>query len=331
MDTGTHFAMGFGLAGLAYLDPAVASQPELAQAVLIGTVLGSQAPDVDTILKLKGNAIYIRNHRGLTHSFPAIFLWGGAISGLIYAFSPGIPFWHLFLWTLLAVIVHVVMDLFNAYGTQITKPINKKWLSLNTINIFDPFIMTIHIAGFILWKMGYHPGHVFAGIYAVMIVYMIQRVIAYRRTVQYAKNYLGLDGQYTLIPSLIWGKWRLIIETVERYYVGEIKNKEIILHDSFDKRMETMEHVLEKAKEDKNISAFLSFSRFAYVTTRKQAFGYEVKWIDLRYRTKTHYAFIAIAHLDENLNIIDSYTGWEYRHHKINEKLAYALDKNYLN
>jgi len=45
MDTGTHFAMGIGLFGLAHLDPAVASHPVTAQAVLLGTVLGSQAPD----------------------------------------------------------------------------------------------------------------------------------------------------------------------------------------------------------------------------------------------------------------------------------------------
>ncbi|HBI05114.1 MAG TPA: hypothetical protein DDY49_13925 [Paenibacillaceae bacterium] len=330
MDTGTHFAMGFGLAGLAYLDPTVASQPELANAVLLGTILGSQAPDIDTVLKLKGNAIYIRNHRGNTHSFPAVLIWGGLISAILYAFSPGISFLHLFLWTLLAVMVHVGMDIFNAYGTQVTKPVNKKWLSLNTINIFDPFIMGIHVVGFILWKIGYHPGHVFAGIYAVMIVYMIQRVLAYRSTIQYAQNYLGIKGRYTLLPSLIWGRWRLIVENDQRYYVGQIKNKEIILHDSFDKHAEKIEPVLEKAKKDKNISAFLSFSRYAHVTTNELEYGYEVKWIDLRYRTKTHYAFIAIAHLDKQLNILDSYTGWEYREHKISEKLVYALDENYL-
>lgn len=328
MDTGTHIAMGFGLAGLAYLDPTVASHPELANAVLLGTLIGSQAPDIDTVLKFRGNATYIRNHRGRTHSIPAILLWGGLISSVLYAFAPGIPFMHLLLWTLLAVVLHVSMDIFNAYGTQVTRPVNKKWVSLNVINIFDPFIMGIHVLGFALWKAGFHPGHVFAGIYAVMFVYMFQRVLAYRNMIKYAKESLGMEGRYTLLPSLLWTKWGLIVETDKRYFVGDIKNKEITLHDSFDKHTERIHHVLEKAKEDKNISAFLSFSRYAHVTTREEEFGFEVKWIDLRYRTKTHYAFIAIAHLDKDLNILDSYTGWEYREHKLSEKLVYALEEN---
>lgn len=328
MDTGTHVAMGFGLAGLAYLDPSVASQPELANAVLLGTLIGSQAPDMDTILKFRGNATYIRNHRGRTHSFPAILLWGGLISSILYAFMPGIPFVHLLLWTLLAVVVHVSVDIFNAYGTQVTRPINKKWISLNAVNIFDPFIMGIHILGFVLWKSGFHPGHVFAGIYAVMIVYMIQRVLAYRNMIKYAKETLGMEGRYTLLPTILWTRWGLIIETDNRHFVGEIRNKEVTIHDSFDKHAKKLEHVLEKAKEDKNISAFLSFSRYAYVTTHEKEFGFEAKWIDLRYRTKTHYAFIAIVHLDSDLNILDSYTGWEYREHKLEEKLVYALEEN---
>src|SRR5690606_13085996 len=75
MDTGTHFAMGIGLFGLAHLDPAVTAHPVTAQAVLLGTVLGSQAPDFDGLFRFKGGAAYIRNHRGFSHSIPMIFVW----------------------------------------------------------------------------------------------------------------------------------------------------------------------------------------------------------------------------------------------------------------
>ena len=51
MDTGTHVVMGVGLAGLATLDPVVANDPVLFGSVFVGTMLGSQAPDFDTILK----------------------------------------------------------------------------------------------------------------------------------------------------------------------------------------------------------------------------------------------------------------------------------------
>ena len=52
MDTGTHFVMGIALGGLATLDPVVVDGSVTAQAVLVGTILGSQAPDIDTISQI---------------------------------------------------------------------------------------------------------------------------------------------------------------------------------------------------------------------------------------------------------------------------------------
>lgn len=80
MDTATHLVMGIGLAGLSFVDPVVASDPKLAGAVMLATILGSQAPDADTALRLKDNAIYIRNHRGITHSLPFLILWPALIA-----------------------------------------------------------------------------------------------------------------------------------------------------------------------------------------------------------------------------------------------------------
>ncbi|GED15056.1 hydrolase [Aneurinibacillus migulanus] len=319
MDTGTHIAMGFGLAGLAYLDPAVSAHPELASAVLLGTLIGSQAPDFDTVLKFRGNATYIRNHRGRSHSIPAILIWTALISGGIYAFFPSVSYLHLLLWTLLAVVVHVSIDLFNSYGTQAARPFSKRWISLNVINIFDPFIMGIHIIGFLFWAAGFAPGHVFSAVYAVMITYIIQRVIVYNKLVNMVKADLGEEGHYILLPTIRWTRWGIVAETPDASYVGELRNKHIIWHDTFYKK----EHneVIERAQQDEKVQAFLSFTRYPHVYTKKREFGHEVRWIDLRYRTKTHYAFVAIVHLDEQLNVIDSYTGWEYREHKMESKV----------
>ncbi len=57
MDTGTHVVMGVGLGGLATLDPNVTQDPVMMQAVMIATIVGSQAPDFDTVLKFKNNAV----------------------------------------------------------------------------------------------------------------------------------------------------------------------------------------------------------------------------------------------------------------------------------
>lgn len=73
MDTLSHITTGIGLAGLAFLDPTIANQPELFPAILTCTILGSNAPDIDFLLKLKGNETYVNNHRGLSPLYPSYF------------------------------------------------------------------------------------------------------------------------------------------------------------------------------------------------------------------------------------------------------------------
>jgi inner membrane protein len=152
-----------------------------------------------------------------------------------------------------------------------------------------------------------------------MVTYIIQRMFAYRKLVQLVKEDLGEEGHYILLPTIRWTRWGVVAETDTASYVGELHGKTVIWHDTFYKKDEN--EVIEKAKMDTKVQAFLSFTRYPHVYTKKREFGHEVRWIDLRYRTKTHYAFIAIVHLDEQLNIIDSYTGWEYREHKIDSKV----------
>jgi inner membrane protein len=50
---------------------------------------------------------------------------------------------------------------------------------------------------------------------------------------------------------------------------------------------------------------------------------YEVRFIDLRYRSNGHYPFVAVVKLDLNLNILSSYTGWIYSEEKLRKKLEF--------
>src|SRR5699024_10265355 len=126
MDTGTHIVMGVGISGIATLDPVVIGDPTLFTAVFVGTSGCSHTPEFDTLSKLNNNATYIRHHRGLTHSVPAIIIWGILIAGIIHLFVPEVNFLHLWAWTFLAVAVHVFVDIFNAYGTQAYRPFTSK-------------------------------------------------------------------------------------------------------------------------------------------------------------------------------------------------------------
>ena len=182
MDTGTHFVFGLGLGGLAMIDPVISSHAFGPVAVLIGTVAGSNAPDLDSLLRFKSNADYIKNHRGLSHSFPAIFGWAAGITAIVSLMFRDIPWWHIGFWVLLAVVVHVFIDLFNSYGTQAYRPVSRQWVAWNIIHIFDPFIFSSHLLAIVLWITGAaNPKVVFPVLYGLLIVYYAWRTLVHRR------------------------------------------------------------------------------------------------------------------------------------------------------
>lgn len=322
MDTGTHVVMGLALGGLATLDPVVAESSVTATSVLIGTIIGSQAPDIDTILKLRNNAVYIRNHRGVTHSIPAVLLWPVGIIAVIYPFFPEANLLHLWLWTFFAVFLHVFVDIFNAYGTQALRPFTSKWIALGIINTFDPIIFGLHVIGLIIWGLGGDPGFVFLALYAVLVAYYIVRYITQRKVLKAVKEIIPDATDIIIAPTLKFHQWKLAIMNKKQFFVGRAYNNRVEILDQFNRKPVPETPVLEAAKKDKNLSAFLSFSPVYRWEVDEYDDYYEVRFIDLRYRSNGHYPFVAVVHLDHDLNIKNSYTGWIFSEAKLQRKLT---------
>ncbi|GGM29746.1 hypothetical protein GCM10011351_14880 [Paraliobacillus quinghaiensis] len=321
MDTGTHITMGVALAGMATLDPAVQQDPTLFQGIMIGTIAGSHAPDFDTVLKLRNNAVYLRHHRGVTHSVPALILWGILISGLIYIFLPSVSFLHLWLWTFLAVILHVFVDIFNAYGTQAYRPFTNRWVAYGFINTFDPIIFGLHIVGIVAWVFGAPPGPVFLSLYSILILYYIKRYLQKKALVHKIERYYGNVEGIATSPTIKQNIWRLAITTEDSFYVARAIDGNIQIVDKFHRLPLPNNKIIATAKEDKNISAFLSFSPVYRWEINVYDELTEVRFIDLRYRSKDHYPFVAVVQMDDSLKIISSYTGWVFSEQKLQDKL----------
>lgn len=321
MDTATHIVMGISLAGLATLDPVVANDPVLFNAVLVGTVVGSHAPDFDTVFKMKDNATYIRHHRGASHSIPAVILWGLIVSLGIYLFVPEVSYFHLWLWTFLAVIIHVTVDLFNAYGTQALRPFSNKWIAKGFINTFDPYIFTLNVVGIVAWALGANPAYTWMTIYTVIILYYIKRYLDKREIVKKIKEHFPDTVEIATSPTLRQNDWRVAITTKNRFYVGRVENRHIEIVDEFKKIPLPDNPILDVAKQDKNIAAFLNFSPvYRWEINEYDAYT-EVRFMDLRYRSNDYYPFVAVVKINPELEIISSYTGWIFSEHKLQRKL----------
>jgi inner membrane protein len=304
--------VGLGLAGLAYIDPVVAADPTVATAVLIGTVLGSQAPDSDGILRFKSNAAYIRNHRGASHSLPAIGLWTLLITALLHMFFTGLPIVHVGMWVLIAVCVHVFSDLFNTYGTQAGRPITEKWISWNIIHIFDPVIFSSHLVAIFLWSVHLaNPRFIFPVLYSLLILYYIWRSLThyvlesglYRKDPEYEPG-----EKYILIPTVNLYVWNIVKRKNDgQFRLGELRNGQLRWVDVVGCHNHP---AIEASKDHPDIEAFLYYSTYACAEVKKHSWGFEVRWADVRYRHRKQYPFVAVLLMDRDYQPIDSYVGW---------------------
>lgn len=322
MDTGTHVVMGIALGGLATLDPAVAANHATTTSVLIATIAGSQIPDIDTVLKLRNNAIYIRNHRGVTHSIPAVLLWPILITGVIYPFFTDANLLHLWAWTFAAVFIHVFVDIFNAYGTQALRPFSAKWVALGVINTFDPVIFAIHIFGILIWIAGADPGYTFLIMYAIIIGYYILRYQAKRRVLVGVRALIPDATEIIIAPTMRFHQWKIAAMTEGIFFVARSVDGNVEILDRFRRIPVPNTPVIEAAKKDDNIAAFLSFSPVYRWEVDEYDTYYEVRFIDLRYRSNGHYPFVAVVQLDLDLKPITSYTGWVFSEKKLRKKLG---------
>ncbi|QAY68194.1 metal-dependent hydrolase [Paenibacillus protaetiae] len=313
MDTGTHLVMGIGLGGLAMADPVVASSPTFSAAVLIGTIIGSEAPDLDTLLRIRGNAIYIRNHRGISHSIPAIAIWTILITGLLQLiYKGGLPWLHVGAWVLLAVVVHVLSDLFNAYGTQAMRPFNEKWISWNIIHIFDPVIFVTHLVAIVLWAVGAaDPAIIFPLLYLFTAAYFVWRTWANKTLLKLLPSLdsapLSSD-RYLLIPTISLNVWHIVKRTGDgTFAVGKLQGKKLKWID----HVECSSHpAVAKSKNDPAIRSFLYLTKFACAETIEHSWGYEVRWSDVRYRHRKQYPFVAVLAMNKQFETVGSYVGW---------------------
>ncbi|WP_128896282.1 metal-dependent hydrolase [Longirhabdus pacifica] len=327
MDSATHFVVGIGLAGLAQIDPVVSGSGTVTTAVMIGTVLGSQAPDTDGLLRLKGNAMYIRNHRGASHSIPALLFWSISITLMLAVFFDPLPLLNVFAWTALAVVIHVFSDLFNTYGTQACRPFTKKWISWDIIHIFDLFIFISHFIAIILWATtSFPPATMFVVLYSLTIVYYIWRTLYRRHLMRYIptvdKQYQEGDT-YLLIPTVRFSQWNVVkTRGKDTYFLGEWKHRHLLWIDM----LQCSNHpALEKSKSNNDVASFLYFSPLACGEVTEHDWGIEVKWVDVRYRFRKQYPFVAILYLDHHGNELNSYVGWIS-----NNKAKHKLKMNFL-
>lgn len=136
MDTITHFALG------ACVGELLATNKQLGKRALLVGGLAQLIPDIDFVFGLYMDpASNVLAHRGFTHSFlfalifTALFAWAFKRNWGDKSISLG--FWAVFLG--LQILIHDILDAFNAYGTGWFEPFRHDRVSFNMLFVADPF------------------------------------------------------------------------------------------------------------------------------------------------------------------------------------------------
>lgn len=300
MDPITHAVAGLSIAVLLG-EPTTVSNP-----AIIGCIAGAVIPDGDIIMQLKGDYVYLKNHRGISHSIPMMFIYSGAIAGLLWLIFGNIAFWKVLIFTLAGCFSHIALDITNSYGAQIFWPFCKKRITLDLLLIYDPMLIILCFAIILPYARSIIPPYLTE---LIFICYLILRYLMKKLAQSIAFEKLG--GRYKavrfrIMPSMIGLiKWHFILSTEKGKVIGEVnifprRFKIIDIKKNLDKE-------LYKLAINTPIARFFSqFTPIFHIDCDKKEGNYIFEFIDLRYYIARDFLHHATAVVNKDYKVVIS-------------------------
>jgi inner membrane protein len=127
-------------------------------------VLAAEAPDLDVLYYFRGSVEGFARHRGFTHTFLGAPVVAAVVVAGVYGlyrllarrgWKPKLaPRWKLlFVYALLAVLLHIFQDSTNNYGVRPFAPFNPRWYSWDIVFIVDPIMLAALTLGLVMPAM----------------------------------------------------------------------------------------------------------------------------------------------------------------------------------
>ena len=147
--------------------------------VTLAMTLAAEAPDLDTLWAIRGPIASFTHHRGWTHTFLGLPVEAALVVGAVWLFDrlrsrrgiisksrrnngltevhrqrakAGLPArWGLlYLFALLALLSHLLLDWSNNYGLRPFFPFNPRWYAGSFVFIFEPVMFLFLLLGLVL-------------------------------------------------------------------------------------------------------------------------------------------------------------------------------------
>jgi inner membrane protein len=315
VDNLTHALTGIALTGIACTNPDLAHDPEAVGALLWATAIGSQAPDFDIVFRLwKGELVYLQQHRGISHSIPMWFLWPTMITLVLLCGFP-VRLWEsIWLWSFLAVLAHVGLDLLTSYGTQAFWPLSGKRFGLDVLAIVEVPLILIGILGVYFRRQGWDLKSTLLVFGGTALAYILMRaVIRWRMGRIVATRYQDFPiVRMSVVPTFGPRKWHFILQSADRVVMGRIyaPRGELYLDRTYAiQKALVPESVLEKSKVYR---FFRWFARHLFVEYTQEADSIRVDMVDLLFRYKEQTPFRAYVRVDRHGEIVEEGVGRKF-------------------
>ena len=274
----------------------------LTNGLMMASIVGSVLPDLDIVFLLRGDFVYLQQHRGISHSLPgAVFLSGLGALALSF-FYAGHSIISLFSWVLLGVISHLFFDVLNSYGAKVFWPFSSKKQMLNLLPLVDPVLISLCLLSLWRYSLGYHDyliSLVFAGYLLLRWALRLWVTHIIEARLLQKKAHLRV----CVLPSAMDPfRWDFIIEQRRKNIIGSI-NLVKGSYDTFQRLNCEKEEIRSLLADTVLGKVFCDFTPFFHVSSEKKDDKLICHFMDLRYRVKNRFLHNGTLILNHKLEV----------------------------
>ena len=319
MDTITHAIAG-GVIAKAFFPKRIKNY------AVSAAVIASTFPDFDYVLTFISKEVYLRYHRGVTHSIFFIIPLALLLSFLFAHFRDK-EFKYYFYLSLVSISVHIFFDLITSFGTMIFAPFSDARVSFDTVFIVDLIFSGILIASFLagMFFKKTKP-FIYKTSLITLAIYIGICSAFHNKALNLAKTFTTNETvSYSALPQpFSFARWNLLIEeknTVKTsfvdffkkgdksYKVGLLKSRIPVYSSPYYLIFETFDkggkYRLSLNKE-KELDFFYWFARYPIAWEETYTNGEKlINFFDLRFSSvRGRYPFLLTYKLDANGRIL---------------------------
>lgn len=289
MDNLTHGLFGLAIGALRKPDDASGffrrSGSPTDKAVLFGSVLAAELPDLDILLPAPNEVIHaLRAHRGLSHALLFAPVWALAatfVARLLFRRARAGP---VFTFALLSVLfAHILPDLWTGWGTRALLPFSDVRLSWDITSVIDPFVTLPLFAGAVwaIVRRQQARKAILVG-FAVACLYLGFRTVSRAFLIDRVERRYAEASRIEVFPALFsTTSWRYAAVSEEGYALGTVS---IFGSPEEQRKIPHSPDIPVRIAAIPTVGEALAWARLPLVTTRPaEGGGTEVDVADLRY------------------------------------------------